>query len=517
MEAPLNVQPLLLIAALIRLILGVLAMSASAAGDKAGHATSPPQGVYWAVLVWAVVPICCVVWCLGAFDGDLSRVPWLVAGLLVLFPWWATRRVFIPLGMWRTAYAVTRLSAYWWRGDTEGGATMAAAWALLHGRGRPNAAAVTWILARRDAQQPLRGGGLLATALIADLRDDREGMLALTRSVLHLAPDPRHFGARAIATQWLAADAASRGDWPAVEALTQAVRPLNAEARLLGFIARGQRHGVRGALAKGRLMAAWLLAPHRWQTWAVVAQTMRTGGANGPGERDEAPPQADAEPDEADAGPAGESGWPLGAVAAHARLMTAADGSLPSEQLAELAAVWEKALSSEALRTFVGKRAMATGARRVDALAVTRAQVVDDLAQLLRRRKTSVGQDPPLLLAEASLRVESTASAEVEACWAPIERRRKEGAELCATDEWREFVALQTAYAAAIALRGDAGRRLLFDETDTVVSHLAARLWNDRQERSLANAMFNWLLPEAEAVQDEEAINRLRRNVRGGL
>ncbi|MEM6996581.1 MAG: hypothetical protein AAF721_39120, partial [Myxococcota bacterium] len=266
---------LILIFVLVRLVLGVVARTVSEPDDEPrAHRGSMPTSVSIALLVWAIVPLKCLQWFGEVLRGEWATLPWLLAGLTALFPWALARRVLIPAGLCRAAYMVTRLSNWVWRGDGPGGATLAAAWALAHRKKTPPQT-VAWVTAKRDANRPLRGGGILASALLADLRDDRDGMLELTRSVLLLADDPRHRAARRLAAQWLAAHAAAQGDWVEVAAVTRRVRGLSGAARLLARIAAAHLHGVSGARARAQLWATWLLAPRRVQTWGWVRAALR--------------------------------------------------------------------------------------------------------------------------------------------------------------------------------------------------------------------------------------------------
>lgn len=520
---------LVLLLAIVRMLMQSLALTSHDASDEArGRVSTPPGSSSFALLVWIFLPLQCLLWARALLEGDLSTLPWLAGGLVVLFPWWIVSRVLVPLGRWRAAWALTQLAAWTWRGDRGGGALVAGAWALVQrqARGhRPDPKAVSWLVGRRDGLRPLRGGGILGSALLAELRDDREGMLELTESVLMLSPDARHAGARGLAAQWLAAWAAERGDWDEVLAVTRRVRSIPAGARLLHLLARARVGKDERPVGRLVMLSAWLLAPGRRRTWAWVRATWAakpdTGSVAGPG----SPTETDSETDSetvSEAGVESECDFvrvPRAAVTAHARLSHASGRTISATELLQLALAWQEALDSPAVREGLAERAKAIGARRTDPLEIARAQVIDELAELLHRSGISAEAlpEPPLVLAMAMTRVESLATAEVEARWTPIERRNDADGALPAIDEWREFVALARAYEAAVRIRGDVGRRLLFEDTDTAISNLAAALWNDRSERSIANAMFAWLLPEAEAVHDADAIRRLTRNVAHGV
>ncbi|MFY0541880.1 hypothetical protein [Nannocystis pusilla] len=56
-------------------------------------------------------------------------------------------------------------------------------------------------------------------------------------------------------------------------------------------------------------------------------------------------------------------------------------------------------------------------------------------------------------------------------------------------------------------------RYLMFPQVHRDVCGYAVWLWNDRKEYGLSGPMFQWLLAEAEAVGDLEAIELQRKNV----
>ncbi len=81
-------------------------------------------------------------------------------------------------------------------------------------------------------------------------------------------------------------------------------------------------------------------------------------------------------------------------------------------------------------------------------------------------------------------------------------------------DEWREWVALRAAYDVAVIAGGMDLRRLAFPHAYKTGTAMAAWLWNAREEYALSHAVSTWLLGEALAVGDTEAIDLCTRNVR---
>ncbi|MGE5182003.1 MAG: hypothetical protein ACM31C_08070, partial [Acidobacteriota bacterium] len=91
--------------------------------------------------------------------------------------------------------------------------------------------------------------------------------------------------------------------------------------------------------------------------------------------------------------------------------------------------------------------------------------------------------------------------------------RRKTGDSRAAIDEWREWVALRASYDAAAGTGGLELRRLAFPHVYSTGTSMAAWLWNSRKEYALSHAISAWLLGEALAVGDTEAIELCTRNV----
>ena len=53
----------------------------------------------------------------------------------------------------------------------------------------------------------------------------------------------------------------------------------------------------------------------------------------------------------------------------------------------------------------------------------------------------------------------------------------------------------------------------MFPDIHLYVCNYAVWLWNERKEYGISTPLFRWLLAEAEAVGDEEAIILQRKNV----
>jgi hypothetical protein len=79
--------------------------------------------------------------------------------------------------------------------------------------------------------------------------------------------------------------------------------------------------------------------------------------------------------------------------------------------------------------------------------------------------------------------------------------------------ELREALALAERAGRLGRLAGLPSRRLVFEEVHAALCPLACRLWNERGERPAADALFRWLLAEAEAVGNARLAEHERRNV----
>jgi len=72
-------------------------------------------------------------------------------------------------------------------------------------------------------------------------------------------------------------------------------------------------------------------------------------------------------------------------------------------------------------------------------------------------------------------------------------------------------------YERGVARAGDELRRLAFVKVHSDGCTLAVWMFNDRKERALGNAIFRFLLSEAEALDDARAIGLQTKNVACGV
>ncbi|WP_437277377.1 hypothetical protein WME90_40010 [Sorangium sp. So ce375] len=509
---------------------GLLALALAArmlteAAARRASPGAPPRpemlgvGLWNTVVVIVLVPIALVL-ALALATGQLWCALPLAPLTLLMAPWPFARHVIIPLGLPRTAYCVAWLSDWTFRADRRGGAALAAAWALCRAR-RPDAAVEAWVseLIERSGERagagpapapsaPLRGAGIAAGAMLAAHRGDVEGARALFDSVTSLDDRACPSEARRIAAGWLAAEAASRGDWAAVagHACVGGGRALSllgaVAARLLG------EEPAPGALA---LWLRWLIAPRRRATLPLLRRAL-AAGAGAPRPEPEAPEPCAAKVAEGDL-------WSR-AVLLHAALLLRPRGQVSGDDLRRLGGAWDAALDDERAQAELRARAASLGASGAQAALGPLARAVEeDLAATLRAARVPRAEwdDLGATIGRTRRRLRDELLSEVEIACDALRRRVDERRELPALSEWREWTSLRAQYEAAAVLVGTELRRLAFPKLHADVCHAAVWLFNTRKERAIANAMFRWLLAEAEALGDSRLAGLQRGNVECGV
>jgi hypothetical protein len=441
------------------------------------------------LLVWGVlVPIAAVGLLVGHPLGLLLA---LVAPPLA-FPWALARHVAAPLGLVRPSFLLGRMAEVTFGRDPGGGAALAASLALLR---RPTPSLVVWVDARLAALEQAGGAAVAAAGLRSAATGDVDGARQLLRSVAQIAGADTPPVAARLAADWLAADAAERGAWEELASLVPATRTV----RFLDALNRRQA-----------VWLWWLIAPRRRATWALVRQAL---AEQAPAQQEQAPPPSDPAPREANPYRDGGSGDRLaGALAAHLELDVHRGVLLP-ERLSAAAARWDAALEDPSVRGLAEQRARALGVNAAPALSALASGVTEDLAEM------AIASGQPLagghgIAGAAAARAREILLAEVELAARVLVARGMR--RLPALVEWREALGLEERCARIGRLAGLPARRLVFEEVHAALCPLACRLWNDREERPLADALFRWLLAEAEAVGNSRLADHERRNVIAG-
>ncbi|MBS1120980.1 MAG: hypothetical protein H6Q90_3208 [Deltaproteobacteria bacterium] len=410
------------------------------------------------------------------------------------------RHLFVPLGWHRVGYYAGLLSRP--GDDAPAYGLCVAAWAFAH---RPSPAAEAWIARRRDARKPLGDGEVVVTALVAAGRGDADTARPLLRSVAMLIED--HPAVRELAGEWLATDAAERGAWSELASDALAARwPATPLTYFLEGVACC-RIGSAGAPSPSELRARWLLAPYRGTTRGLLEVPVVA-----------APPPAPTEavalaPDAGSLEPAPVDGGPLPrAVAAHLAFRSH-DPS--ANRLAATVRAWDAALADGATHGWLARRALELDAPlgAVDrALREVTAAITDELAHAAERARLGAPASQGPVGDGLARRLRHGRLDALETGFTRWSQRRHDGEAHAAIDEWREFIALQAAYDVAVEAGGTELRRLAFPHAFSTGSNMAAWLWNARNEYALSHAISKWLLAEALAVGDTEAIELGHRN-----
>jgi hypothetical protein len=452
--------------------------------------------------VYAFLLVFALLIAVGAFaDGHWGALPFIAVLPVLLLPWATCRWLLIPLGRPKLAYYVGRLSAWKWAGDTRGGGLVAASLAAVR---RPDASTWAWIEQKRNRGKELCAGGIIATAIALDARGETERARRTFATVPTLDRDGCCRTAIAMAFEWLAAEAAERGDW------RNAARwglhpPLGSRAAVtIGSVAAriaGNPWVPGRTFSNAQLWYAWAWSFRWWALRPLVRWACTQPSAD----------VSEAEP-----------AWVAETEAAHDRAIALQARAAMSgkrvgvTQIVTLGDAWSIALDESALDGW-RTRARDLGARS-NVLHDLRDAVEEELASLLRRSEADVGAlvdddgCPPLLRA-AALRVRSewldAAESAIEALQARVAHKQA----LPAADEWNEWQAAVLAYERAFQRAGAHNRVVVFNLAHNPMCSHAVWLWNERKEYTIAHAIFRWLLTEAVAVGDEKAIELQTSNV----
>jgi hypothetical protein len=449
-------------------------------------------GIVGGLVVGTALFMAWALWVVGWWHLSLAIVG--VAAVPIAQPI-VQRHVLVPLGAVRIAYWLGRSVTM---RDSDALGLACAAWALA-GRYRPRGE--VWLARHRDRRQPLGDAEIVVTGFVAAARGDADTARQLLRSLDHIVEV--HPQVRELAGEWLACDAARRGSWAEIATAARAARyPATSLTYFLEAVA-ARRTLADGAPGTRELIARWLLAPHRRATRPLLRHP--------PGPS--APPSASTHA-EAEVGD-DPCGAPLPrAVAAHLKIASGAPG--PGRVDAAVQA-WDVALADPEVHKWLARRALELDAPlgAVDrALRDVATAVSDDLARVAEHDGLGGCSSRGLVGDAIARKLRHGRLDTLEAGFARWVERRHNGSARAAIDEWREWCALRDAYDAAVAAGGLELRRLAFPHAYTTGTQMAAWLWNARKEYALSHAISKWLLDEALAVGDTEAIDLCTRNTR---
>ncbi len=418
---------------------------------------------------------------------------------LIMQPGPVVRGLLVPLGAWRWARSASRWGGPPWLRDPEGGAALMGVLAL---RRRSNEHALEQ-LERGLMAAPLRGAGLVAAGLIADARGDGTAARRLLLSVDNLDPEVCPPLARAIANDWLLEDAASRDRWAEVDVRSGHALALSAAGRLLQTVARR----LLGHASRWELLRAWISAPGRWKTWALLERAW------------DEPAMADFPVVDRDLSRRAANGFGLagtGAASLHLDAVKAhRAGELTTQELDRLGRAWDETLWDMGLRKRVRARSLELDCNRTveesmielhRSLCVEVASMMPPTGDIPRGGKTltrSVG----LFSAAQKHRIKCALDRLDAARSAPISPT--------SVELWHDWLEIQDGY--ALHRRADVSEaRPVFQAIDAKAATIVHWLWHERGERPMANAAATWLTMEAERIQEDESAQYHRQYVAAG-
>lgn len=446
---------------------------------------------------------------INAADGSLIGMGVIVVSVVMLFPWLLATKVFVPLGWPRPAATMAWLAhSTWARDDKPAGSAIAAGLALLRQRGIPDPKAVERFQAKlersmrsKSGKRPLLGSDVVAEAIMALASRRRERAEALFYCALSFDARTLAPCAERLAREWLAADAATRGDWQTILRVASSGSRSRATRLLLEIAGRllGERKPSR--IRNLSLWSRWIIAPARRRTRVLVLRALEA-----PSVPDSAYKQVITE---ADVSTLEE------ALTRSAQTLQLTSAQLSAEHVVRLAATWDATLASPGVvNTLLHAVARNEALGLDDPIATIREIIAGDLSWLIRNSRLPLlmADQHCDLLGQIAKTARETLIEEVELATERMGRRIKDKKGLPAIDELREWRTIANLYTEAVRRCGPTVRPLLFPTINYVAGNQAAWLYNRRAERPLANAIFRWLLAEAIAVNDDDAIKLLTKN-----
>jgi hypothetical protein len=489
-------------------LIGVAEAQAERIASHYGPPPKHPIGRFGprAVLVWSFS----IAGLIGVAIVPLAAPIVFIVLALIIAPWPVTRFVLVPFGWSRAAYWLTRTSDVVFRLDQHGGAAAAAGWALCRRRPMDEESA-EWLAGKLAEQAPLRGAGVLASGLLLSARGDLDGARTLIAAVADVDDRVCPPEAKRMASGWLAADAAQRGEWARVAELGQTLGQGGRLAWLLSAIAQSL---LLEPMAPGKLglWLRWAIAPHRRATLPLVHRALSALDGTFI-EPEEDPPIAPA------AAAAGSDAIRT-ALSLHASVLTRPAQAVRPEDVRAAGQAWDAALFDKATERLVFERALAVGASDASSvLARMRATVEDDLTEVVLAsgmRLVDLGPHGETA-ARVHSRLRDRLLTDVEAASDAIRRRVDDKKGLPGADEWREWSNLRALYERGVRSAGNDLRRLAYVKVYQDACSYAVWLFNDQHQRPLGNAIFRWLLDEATALDDTRAVALMTKNVACGV
>ena len=396
------------------------------------------------------------------------------------------RGLVVPLGMARTAAALTRLGGHPWTRYSEGGAVLAAV--LAAARRRRIDDATRSDLAAAVRRGPLGGAGVVAAGLLAAADGDHELARHLLESVELLDPAACPPRARSIALDWLVADAARRGAWRELADRCETAASLSRTASRMHQLARhrlGERHAPsRGFPGSGRARARLNdddpTATCRWLERGPVVAANDGGGLA------------------------------RAAVSLHIEtLRHHPAGGL--DALQRCAATWDATLWDFDFRRRLRKRVLGLDCTStVERSSARLHRTICRISPTASIRPRSGICDTVGTLRRATELRRHLAVQAIETAGAELAAARERALPPPSVEVWATCMRVRTAFETVVALASADVARAVYAAVDVELGATAAWLWNSRREHGLATGLCTWLVLQAERVRDRAAAEHHR-------
>jgi hypothetical protein len=480
------------------------AIAAALAASRAfrnGRPSSTSVGAGLSILLRLVALI---VWMVFLEGGPALAYLATAVFVPLMFPVAFLVYVLVPLGLPRVAYYFGRASLpILYAEEARAAGVFFGTLAELRSKS-DDKRILEWLENRLSAARPARGIALTAAGLLAAARGKREAARLLLTSVDDMQPGAgRPPGAvRRAARNWLVADAARSGDWMHVAKLARGGLSFQRWSYLMGAIA-SRLARLPNAASDAWLWVLWVIAPRRRATLPLLRRALEVPRDT----REALEPEPRAEEAEARA----DEPFTV-ALRRHAECLTAPDGG----RMAASGREWDALRASPEAQAQLARRALGLGAHVSADAALVRLldTAAEDLTVHAHVAEPGAGGCPTLDAVLARARQQDFDEIESGAAAMRSRTQRKEA--LHPLQEWMAWTSLRLACERVARGGGAQVRRTAFTSAYEPACNWAVWLFNARTEKLLAHLVFRWLLTEARAAHDVQAIHLMEKNMRAG-
>jgi hypothetical protein len=430
----------------------------------------------------------------AADAGYVGAALWFIAIILIWTPTIVLEWIVLPLRMPRVAYWVARVG-YPLSFVGEGSAGGVVYGALAAARTRSPLKFASWLKEKLDRPRSLRGGGVVAAALLASLRGDRDRARCLFVVAETLPSRVISRKARGIARDWLVVEAAQVEEWRAVVRLGRRKYSSHRWSYLMARVAE-RLVGDKRACADWLLWLLWLIAPRRLATLPLLRRALVKPRASTEDPRQQKP----------------ASGLPqaLAALAQAFRTRQTQNSASLSESVRGV----DAALDATSTRSRIEARLVGLGAKGdVDAIVGrARQRMVDLLVPLLELSPDLAPKDDhEPILTEAVARVRSRYFKDIQTQCDDYRKRTKSKQVLDRVLEWEMWAALRCS-ADRLLMLDPASEASVFEAMWPVCNNFAVLQHNEWHRLMFAHEIYSWLHKHAQNAPS--ALQLLAQNMK---